>query len=429
MTALSIEQVRAWHPGALDTAATGLGKAHKTIETETRSITSTMDEALGGWSGAASDAAAERAADAARTGYKLADALDTARTALETGAAEIGRSRTHLLQVISAARASGFLVGSDGTVTAPTLPPVMTRPGEASDALSGRNEQQEDLNEEAGQIAGDITRALQQVADADVRTAGKLTGIDIPQTLESAVDAYLERAWASKDLISALGATAAGGLALAQTLKSSFKLFGKSQALLNFLRSSSAPISDYATFLRNMGAADDAIAEFMKGKSNGGFARFLVGAKQARFLGKVFLPVTVLTGAMDAVTGGGYDGGRGWATRGFGAAGAVGAGALLASSAGLIALGPVGLGIAGGAVLAYGAWSAGNYLWDHREQIADFTQGAVNWVGDTTSDAYHATTEALGDAKDWAGDQLSGATDTAKDIGKSALSTVSFGLL
>ena len=285
-----------------------------------------MDEALGGWSGAASDAAAERAAEMARTGYKLADALETARKALSTGATEIGRSRTHLLNVISSAREQGFTVSSDGAVTARTLPPVMTTPGDAGGALDARNAEQERLNDRAGEIAGDIARALQQVSDADGRTAEKLTGIEIPQTLESAVDAYLERAWASKDLIGALGATAVGGLALAQTLKNSFKLFGKSKALLNFLKSSSAPISDYATFLRNMGAADDAIAEFMKGKSNGGFARFLVGAKRARFLGKVFLPITVLTGAMDAVTGGGYDGARGWATRGFGAAGAVGPG-------------------------------------------------------------------------------------------------------
>ena len=69
----------------------------------------------------------------------------------------------------------------------------------------------------------------------------------------------------------------------------------------------------------------------------------------------------------------------------------------------MIALGPVGLGIAGAAVLGYGAWSAGNYLWDHRQQIADFTTGAANWVGDTASDAYNATSDAVSDATNWAG--------------------------
>ena len=68
-----------------------------------------------------------------------------------------------------------------------------------------------------------------------------------------------------------------------------------------------------------MGASDDALKAFVNGKADGGFARFLVGSRAAKFLGKAFLPLTVVTGAIDAVTGGGYDGARGWATRGFGA--------------------------------------------------------------------------------------------------------------
>ena len=110
MSALSIEQVRAWHPELLDTAATGLGQgARSAVESETRSISSTMDSARRGWTGPASDAAGERAAEQARTGYSLADALETARTALSTGASEIGRSRTQLLQVIAERpRAKGF---------------------------------------------------------------------------------------------------------------------------------------------------------------------------------------------------------------------------------------------------------------------------------------------------------------------------------
>ena len=425
MSALSIEQVRSWHPETLDTAAAGLADAAKVVESEARSVKSAIDTASGSWHGDAADAAVERALTESRTGYSLADALDTARSALSTGASEIGSARTHLLRVISDAEGSGFTVGPDGSVTAPTLPPVMTSPEHAAAAVASRNQAQQQLNDEAEQIAADISRALQQVDDADSRTADALTGIEIPQTLESAVKAYLERAWASKDLIGALGATAAGGLALAASLKNAFKIFGKSKALLSFFKASSAPITDYATFLKNMGAADDAIAEFMKGKANGGFARFLVGAKQAKLLGKVFLPVTVATGAMDALTGGGYDGARGWATRGFGLAGAGGATALLASSAGLVALGPVGLGVAGGAVLAYGAWSAGNYIWDHREQIAEFASNAAGWVGDRATDVYNTTTEAVSDAKDWAEDRLSDAKDTAESV----VDTVSFGLL
>jgi hypothetical protein len=422
VTALSIEQVRAWHPATLDSAAGSLGRAGSAVESEADSVKSDIETASASWHGSAADAAVARALGEARSGYALADALAAARTALDSGASEIGTARTHLLQVISGAEAQGFTVASDGAVTAPTLPPVMSSPEGAAAASASRDQAQGRLNDQATQIAGDISRALQGVSDADARTAGRLTAISIPQSLESAVSAYLDRAWASKDLIGALGATAAGGIALVSALKNSFKVFGKSKALLSFLKNASAPITDYQTFLKNMGAADDAIAEFMKGKANGGFARFLVGAKQAKLLGKVFLPLTVVTGAMDAITGGGYDGARGWATRGFGLAGAGGAATLLLAGS---ALGPVGLAVAGGAVLAYGAWSAGNYLWDHREQIAEFAGNAKDWVADTASDAYHATTDAVSDATDWAGDKL----DEAKDKAEGVLDTVSFGLL
>ena len=49
----------------------------------------------------------------------------------------------------------------------------------------------------------------------------------------------------------------------------------------------------------------------------------------------------------------------------------------------------------------------------------------MNWTGDRISDA----AGAVNDATDWAGDRLSDAADTAKDVGSSALSTASFGLL
>lgn len=166
--------------------------------------------------------------------------------------------------------------------------------------------------------------------------------------------------------------------------------------------------------------------EFSLGKANGGFARFLIGSRAARLAGRAFLPLTVATGALDAVTGGGYDGARGWATRGFGLAGAAGAGTLLLAGA---SLGPVGLAVAGGAVLAYGAWSAGNYVWDHREQIGEFLEKSGAWVADQATAAWDTTTQAVSDAKDWADDTLEAAGDKAKDLGKGALDVVSFGLL
>ena len=419
MSSLTIEQVRGWQPEALDTAASSLGTASTTVDDQARALSRSIEQALTDAGGAWALSASERAADEAKTGAQLADALDLARSALSTGATDIGHARTKLLGTISAAEGEGFTVGADGSVTAPTLPPVMTEPGDTA-AIDARNDQQGKLNDRAGVLAQQISTDLQAVADADAATADTLSGIEIPQTLESAVEAYIERALKSKDLLGALG-TAGGAVALGLTLKKAVGLFGRSKSFLSFLKSSTAPITDYETFLKNLGAGDDALKAFVNGAENGGFSRFLIGSKFAKIAGKAFLPLTVVTGAMDAVTGGGYDGARGWATRGFGLAGAAGGGALLASSAGLIALGPVGAGIAGAAVLGYGAWTLGNYVYDHWDDITEFAGNAADWAGDRFDDAVDVASDAAG----WAGDRLS----DAADFGKDAVDTLSFGLL
>ena len=423
MSTLTIEQVRGWQPATLDTAATTLGTASTTVDDQARALSRSIELALTDAGGSWALSASERAADEAKTGAQLADALDLARQALSTGATDIGHARTKLLDTISAAEGEGFTVGADGSVTAPTLPPVMTAPGDTA-ALDVRNDRQDQLNQRAGVLAQDIGTALQAVADADSATAESLSGIKIPQTLESAVEAYIKRAIESKDLLGALG-TAGGAVALGLTLKKAVGLFGRSKSFLNFLKSSTAPITDYETFLKNLGAGDDALKAFMNGAENGGFSRFLIGSKFAKIAGKAFLPLTVVTGAMDAVTGGGYDGARGWATRGFGLAGAAGGGALLASSAGLIALGPVGAGIAGAAVLGYGAWTLGNYVYDHWDDITEFAGNAADWAADWAGDRFDDAVGAASDAAGWAGDRLS----DAADFGKDAVDTLSFGLL
>ena len=425
MSGLTIPQVRAWRPHQLDAAAQAVGEAGDNVDAQAQLLRGALEEALGHAGGAWARAAADRAAEEARTGIRLADALDTARRALRDGASDIATARTGLLDTIGGAESEGFIVSAEGVVTAPTLPPVMTSPEQALAAAQERNQRQATLNARAATLADDIATALARVGTADTATADGLADIDVPQTLESAVDAYLERALASKDLLTALGAAGAGGVALALTLKKAVGIFGKSTAFLTFLRASTAPISDYETFLRNLGAADDALKEFASGRADGGFARFLIGSRAARIAGKAFLPLTVVTGLMDGVTGGGYDGGRGWATRGFGVAGAAGAGALLASSAGLIALGPVGVGIAGAAVLGYGAWTLGNYVYDHWDDIEEFGSKALDWTGDRLGDLAAAQQEAVG----WAGDRLSDAGNTLKDAGSSVVSTLSFGVL
>lgn len=425
MSALTIPVVRSWRTEVLDTAASDLAQISEAMDVQVSRLRRSLERALEDADGRWSVSAAERASEEARTGARLAAAVDDAQSALRAGAADLGSARRVLLDRIDTARTAGFSVADDGAVTAPTLPPVVSAPEDAAAALAERNERQRLLNNQAIAIATEIASALAAVETTDALVASKLNDISVPQTLLSAVDAYLERAASTGDLLEALGKAGAGAAALALTLKNALQIFGKTSALASFLRASAAPITDYAALLRNFSAADDALNVFMRGQANGGFARFLMGSQAARLAGKAFLPLTIASGLFDGITGGGHDGARGWATRGFGLAGAAGAGTLIAASAGLVALGPVGVGIAAAAVIGYGAWTAGNFIYDHWDDIQDFGSAASDWVGDRLHDA----SDAVNSAKDWAGDRLSDAGGSIVDAGKTTVSTLSFGLL
>jgi hypothetical protein len=215
----------------------------------------------------------------------------------------------------------------------------------------------------------------------------------------------------AKEILGALGVPI-GVLAAGMALKKSVTLAGKAGALARYYRYATRTGGDAFTQRMNARLAQRALQFFKEGFPKAGAhaergaigsaLRALGESRAARLAGKAFLPLTVATGLYDAYTGGGYGGVRGGITRGLGLAGAAGAGALLFAT-----LNPVGLTVAGGAVLAYGAWTAGNAIWDHRAEIA----------------------EGVNTAKDWAGDRLSDAGNLAKEGGKKLLSGVSFGLL
>ncbi|MFI2753740.1 hypothetical protein ACGIF2_09925 [Cellulomonas sp. P22] len=461
-TTLTIDAVRAWRPEALADAAVGVGTAHEAVAAEVNAAKAAVERLTSVWHGPAADAAAERMAREATTGTALADALEHARSALVAGAADIGAARTALLSTVASIQDEGFTVAADGAVTPRTLPPVMTAPGDPTGAAAARDSRQRALNAAAVDHSAQLGTALAVVAVADTLTADRLAKVEVPQVLEAAVQAYLQRLTDSHDALGALGSVGAGGVALAMVVKKGIGTATKGSAYLQFLKASFAPITDYGTMVNNFAKSDEMLDLFSNGSKNGGILRFVIGSKAATAVGKIFLPLTVVTGGIDAITGGGYEGARGWATRGFGAAGALGAGALIASGAGLIALGPVGLAVAGAAVLAYGAWSVGNLVWDNREAIGNFFQSVGGHIADgasaawrattgvasdawnattgaasdawnattgAASDAWNATTGAVSDATDWAGDRLSDAGNAIADAGKGALHTLSFGFL
>jgi len=463
MATLTIPLVRGWDTGALITAADRLTTARADLDHEVQSLQAAMDVASVSWSGTAADAAAGRVATEVAAGRDVSAAVELARAALADGGAQLTTTRSHLLAVVSDAQALGFQVADDGAVRAPSLPPVMTAPGDTT-ALQERNAAQTGLNNQARAKATVIGDALTAVVLADQVTAAALQSVPVPASISGDVDAYLERLRGSDSALEALAAAGGGGWALVNSLKRAWGLFGRSRSYLSFLTATAGQLRSWAGAVRfATGASADATAfarftmlgragqtampEFMFGRTGGLLSRIPVVGTAAKWAGRAFLPLTVVSGVVDVVTGGGYDGARGVTTRVAGAAGAIGAGALLASSAGLIALGPIGLGIAGAAVLAYGAWSLGNYVYDNWGAITDFTGRAAGWVGDRVSDTAgwvgdraSDAGQALSSARDWAGDRLSDAgdaigsaaeavADTGKDLLDGALNIVSLGWL
>lgn len=117
--------------------------------------------------------------------------------------------------------------------------------------------------------------------------------------------------------------------------------------------------------------------------------------------GKLFLPITVYDGAKDVLTGGGYDGWRGVAARGFGVGAVVGGVGLLVGGA---AIAP----FAAGAVAAYGLWKAGNAVVDNWDAISHRGSQALDAVRTQAGRVWDGAQQGLGSALTWARGLLGG---------------------
>jgi uncharacterized protein YukE len=179
----------------------------------------------------------------------------------------------------------------------------------------------------------------------------------------------------------------------------------KAKSLLDFVR---------LLRLRTIGAllssvrVAEALKVFMQGARDGGVLARLGLPALGKLLGRAFLPLTAITGVVDVFTGGGYDGWRGWATRGFGLAGAAGAVVLLLGGAALVASAPVTAAVAAVAVAAYGVWSAGNYVVDHWSTIRDTGSRVINQVGGSAGRVWTGLSSGYDSAIGWARGLLGG---------------------
>ncbi|WP_134738172.1 WXG100 family type VII secretion target [Nocardioides sp. 503] len=155
--------------------------------------------------------------------------------------------------------------------------------------------------------------------------------------------------------------------------KKPFDAVKKALLLKDFLKAVMMPATGFAGLVR----AEKLLAALELMRNGKQATGLFAGAHN--LMGKLSLPITIFSGLKDAFTGGGYDGWREAATRGFGLAGAAGAATLLLGGTALAVSAPITAAVAGGAVVVYGLWSAGNFVVDHWSSI-DETAGRV-WDG------------------------------------------------
>ncbi|MBM6403464.1 WXG100 family type VII secretion target [Phycicoccus sp. CSK15P-2] len=427
----TVAEVLAWNPDAVTTAGTEVSTAADTLLDRVRDLESAADTLSDGWQGVAADAAHRAVVSQRDTGKDLVAALDAVSSALETGATSIATARSSLIWIRDDDAGRGYQVMDDGSVVPPPIQPVLYAPEDAARVQAELDRERTAREEEARHIAGEVGRAVDDAVLADHTLAEALRTVELPQDLRTTVEEIRRRHDAGEDTWDILGSLGfVGGAAVTvKALLGVWKAGTKLSALASFygnavrgglaygqaVRWLTTGAGDASAFLRAVRAAEGletAAGVFQFGKT----PTWLVGARTAA--GKAFLPLTIATGTMDAITGGGYDGSRGTATRVLGGAGAAGAAGLLGGAAmyggaaAFMASNPVGWGIAATAVTAYTLWTAGNFVYDHWDDISDFAGSAASWVGDRGADIGNAVDSAT----DWAGDRLSGAADTAGDM-------------
>ena len=231
----------------------------------------------------------------------------------------------------------------------------------------------------------------------------------------------LQRALAERDPVAFLPEWVAGGLATGKAVVKGYGVASKAVPLgqysllvwqvSRFYRLSREPVR----VAIGASAEHHALTEALHGKRHA----VPVLGRPLTAVGRVFLPMTVLTGGIDVATGGGYEGWRDPVTRVAGAAGVAGGGALLLAGAGIIApLGPVGLAVAGAAVLGYAAWGLGNLVYDNRAAIGAFCKAygaGVRRVVPAATRVGRSITDAVGSARDLLAVGARGAREAASD--------------
>ncbi|MFD4181070.1 alpha/beta hydrolase [Rhodococcus sp. NPDC058514] len=167
----TVTQLRSWNPDCLNGSADRLARATAELDAQIDLVVRGVDGVLDTWHGDAARNAWDRAVDEQAAGNKVALALLETSSSMRQGAATIESAKSHAISVIDGAIGEGFAVSDDGAVTAPAAGAGLTLAAGGDAALA-----QQAIDARARELAGDIARALDEVALADSRTAATLTG-------------------------------------------------------------------------------------------------------------------------------------------------------------------------------------------------------------------------------------------------------------
>jgi Alpha/beta hydrolase len=167
VTRPTVSQAQAWRPDSLRDAAerwyAAATDVHASVETSIQGVAATREF----WTGSAADAARERALGVGHRSGAVARAMVLASVAARDGANQISSARAEVLALVTTARAEGFAVDDDGSVSVSARAPTLLV------ALSGGDEivAHRMLRGRADELTGRIVTALEHLEAADADAA------------------------------------------------------------------------------------------------------------------------------------------------------------------------------------------------------------------------------------------------------------------
>ena len=159
MTRPTVPQAEAWQPDSLRRTADDWDAAAVDLQARVDAVVHGIDGSRDFWTGSAADAARRHGATVAAGGALATRCLITAAVAARDGAEQMGSAQTDVLDLVAAARAEGFVVEHDGSVTGGATSPLLVSLSGGSPAVT------RDV------LTAQIVAALDRLGAADADTA------------------------------------------------------------------------------------------------------------------------------------------------------------------------------------------------------------------------------------------------------------------